>query len=312
MSRARALAWMAFVNVLWGSQYAVVKVTLEELPPMLLGALRVVLATALLWPIVLWQLRRRGVKLADVLPRGVAVRIGALGVVGVAGSYLLEYAGIHRTTSTDASLMIISEVLFTAILGRIFMGEHIGPWKRLSVLVGIAGVTVLVVGGATGGEGAAPEGVLGIPTRVLGDLLIMGGLLCEALFSVAGASHTQRCPPLLVVAVANTGALAVFLPILAYTFATEGGMPHVSLAGAAGVLYLAVIGTVVCYGLWFMLLARAGAGLGAVSLFVQPLVGATLGLTVMAEPFTASVGMGGALVLGALYLSTRDREAAAT
>ena len=303
MSRAKALWLMALVNVLWGSQYAIIKVTLEAIPPMLLGALRVTVATAVLWPVVLWQLRRRGITVTSAVPRGAALRIGALGVVGVAGSSLFEYAGIQRTTSTDAALLIIGEVLFTAVLGRLILGERLGPFKRAAIIVGIVGVSVLVLGGAATAESGGPGASLGIPARVLGDLFVLAGLLCEAVFSVAGASQAKRCAPLVVVAIANTGSLIVFLPIIAFTVATNGQLPHVTLRGAAGVLYLSVIVSVVCYGLWFELLARAGAGLGAVSLFVQPLVGAALGLTLMAEPLTASVVVGGAIVVGAMYLA---------
>jgi hypothetical protein len=48
---------LVFANIMWGSPYAVVKIALEELPPPLLGALRITLATGLVWLMLLWQAR---------------------------------------------------------------------------------------------------------------------------------------------------------------------------------------------------------------------------------------------------------------
>jgi drug/metabolite transporter (DMT)-like permease len=52
-----AVGLLVFANVLWGSSYVVAKIALEEVLPPLLGALRVLLASALLWPILIWRMR---------------------------------------------------------------------------------------------------------------------------------------------------------------------------------------------------------------------------------------------------------------
>src|SRR5689334_20668665 len=116
VNRKLAVALLVFANVLWGSSYAVAKVALREIPPPLLGALRVVLAALLLWPVLIWQMRRSGVA-ALALPgqhvrRGDLARLAGLGVIGVGFSYLIDYWGINLSTATDASLMIIGEVIF--------------------------------------------------------------------------------------------------------------------------------------------------------------------------------------------------------
>ncbi len=49
MNRNLSVLILVFINILWGSTYAVTKVALLEIPPPLLGALRWISATALLW-----------------------------------------------------------------------------------------------------------------------------------------------------------------------------------------------------------------------------------------------------------------------
>ena len=84
-----------------------------------LGALRVIVAAALLWPILIWRTRAGRLgrhRLIEPIPLDDALRLAGLGLLGVGASYLLDYWGISLSTATDASLMIIGEVIFTALL----------------------------------------------------------------------------------------------------------------------------------------------------------------------------------------------------
>lgn len=58
MNRTLAIVILVGINILWGSTYAVTKVALLEISPPLLGALRWITATVLLWLIQLWQVQQ--------------------------------------------------------------------------------------------------------------------------------------------------------------------------------------------------------------------------------------------------------------
>ena len=140
MNRKVAIGLLVFANVLWGSSYVVAKVALQEVPPPLLGALRVILTAAILWPFLIWRSqagRMAARRLIEPIPLGDALRLAALGLLGVGASYLLDYWGIRLSTATDASLMIIGEVIFTALLAALLAGERLGYRKRAGVLVGV-------------------------------------------------------------------------------------------------------------------------------------------------------------------------------
>src|SRR5262249_2806264 len=94
------------------------------------------------------------------------------------------------------------------------------------------------------------------------------------------------------------GSLIVWLPLLAGE-AAAGRLPELSPMVLASVLYLAVAVSVGAYLLWFAGLRVVGAGAGAASLFLQPLVGAALGLFLLQEPLSPRVLVGGALVVAA-------------
>lgn len=308
MNRKTAVGLLVFANVLWGSSYVVAKIALEEVPPPLLGALRVILASALLWPLLIWRTRfdhpatRR---LIEPIALGDALRLAGLGLLGVGASYLLDYWGISLSTATDASLMIIGEVIFTALLAAWLVGERLGLRKRAGVLVGIAGVLILVLGNAPVGESGAAGWA-----RAAGNGLILACLLCESIYTVLGAGLARKYQPLTVLTLANTGSLLIWLPILAWYYVT-GRFPALSLAAIIGIIYLAAITSALCYLIWFSVLRVAGSSVGAVSLFVQPLIGALLGLALLGDPLTAALLAGAALIFAALYLMTVPERASA-
>jgi len=70
------------------------------------------------------------------------------------------------------------------------------------------------------------------------------------------------------------------------------------------VLYLAAAVSVVAYLLWFAVLRVVGAGAGAASLFLQPLIGAALGIWLLDEPLSGRVLVGGSLVVAAFLLAS--------
>lgn len=303
MNRKLAFALLVLANLVWGSSHSVAKVTMETLPPTLLASLRFCLATAVLWPLLIWQHRQaaRGPQAAErrLPPRGDMLRLMALGLFGSAVAYLLAYTGVSLTTATEASLMIIGEVMFTALLAWVLLGERIGRRRGLGIVLGSAGAAVLVLGGIDTGGGSA---------RALGNALILAGLLCEAFYTVLGTSLAGRYNALTVVTLIYSGSLLVWAPMLAW-YVASGHIPAISPAVALGVVYLALGPSIICNLLWFTGLPVAGANAGAVALFVQPLVGSLIGLVLLDDPLSTALVAGGALIFTALYLTIMPEPA---
>jgi len=304
VNRRFAFVALIFINILWGSTYAVTKVALQELSPTLLGVLRFGIGTLLLWLIQLglaWG-NRAGVNKSgfEHVPLGDKVRIGGLGVLGVGLAYIFDYFGINLSTATDASLMIIGEVIFTSLLAVWLMNDHMGRWKTLGIALGAIGVAVLVFGHVTDEPGAVDRGV----ARAIGDLLILCALLCQATYTVLGTGLARKYQPFTVLTYAYTGSLLIWIPIGVWHVATGRIPATLSFAAWFGVIYLAVIASIFCYFVWFTVSRQFGASMSAISLFAQPLVGALIGLTLLHEPVTGSLLLGGGMIFVALYLTT--------
>lgn len=301
MNRNFAIFVLVFVNILWGSTYGITKVALEEIPPPLLGAMRWILATIVLWVTQLWLVygkSRHATGQVEQVTNQDKVRLAVLGMLGIGIAYVIGYFGINLTTATDASLMIIGEVIFTSLLAAWLAHDPLGRWKVVGMVLGAAGVAILVLGHITGESSS--QGM----ARALGDGLILVTLALQALYTVLGTTLARKYRPMTVLTYVCTGSLLIWLPVLLWQINSGGWPATLSLRAIGGVLYLALIASVFCNFVWFSIASRIGAGLSAISLFAQPLVGSFIGLVFLNEPATLSLLIGAALIFIALYLTT--------
>jgi drug/metabolite transporter (DMT)-like permease len=292
--RLLPLLLLLLTNAVWGSTYVVAKVALEEIPPPLLASLRFTLAAVTLAAI--YALRSPADGKRRLPPVSDTARLLGLGVLGIGMNGLLGFWGVSLTTASDAALLIVGEVLFTMLLAILIAREHLSPPRRLGLVCGVLGVIVLIGGGV----GTA---VAGAPARALGDILILAGLAFEAVHTVVGTRLTQRYDPVTVLMLTVGGSCLVWLPMIGWYIA-RGELSRPSPQATAGVLYLALVTSVVCYLIWFSVLRRAGATLGALSLLAQPLVGASLGIALLGDPVTLSTLVGGACVVVCMLLAS--------
>jgi drug/metabolite transporter (DMT)-like permease len=302
LNRNFAVLILVFINILWGSTYAVTKVALLEIPPPLLGAMRWTLATAVLWCLHLWLVRQRATGAQAVAPAVTnedRLRLIGLGTLGIGVAYVFGYFGISLTTATDASLMIIGEVIFTALFAAWLLHEPLSQGKVLGMGLGAVGVAILVLGHVTGENGGDQGG-----WRALGDLMLLVTLALQALYTVLGTDLARKYPPMSVLTYVCTGSLLIWAPVLLWYVLNDALPPTLSRQAIGGVLYLAVIAAVFCNFVWFSIASRIGAGLSALSLFAQPLVGSFIGLVFLQEPLTLSLLIGALFIFVALYLTS--------
>jgi drug/metabolite transporter (DMT)-like permease len=292
----RAIVALIVVNALWGSSYAVIKVTVERAPPLTTFAICVVVAAALLWSI---RARRpRG----PAVPRGDALRMAALGNLGITFPLGLLFQGVVWAPATDAALMIVGETIFMVALGVAFLGERVDRRRVTAVALGVLGIVLVVLGGDLADGGGDPA------MRLLGDLLMLAATLGDALYNVAGAAMARRHDPLTLLTWATTGALPPAVAVLAWASWT-GALPAFDGPLLLGIAWVGGVHLVACFLLWFAALARVGAVTGGVSVTLQPLAGIVLGVFVLGEALSLGGALGGALIILAISLSaTRAAE----
>lgn len=231
---------LASVYVFWGSTYLGIRVTLDTMPPLLMGATRFLVAGALLFA---WS-ARRGPWQQDRLGRrqwlGAFLVGAALLFLGNGGVILAE-----RTVPSGVVALVIATVpLWMALIDRVGFGQRLRPLAILGLALGFGGVALLL--GSPGSGRIDPLGGviavlapvfwalgsvysrrLSLPTRPLVatamQMLCAGGLYLVAGVAAGelGRVHLSR--------VSGASALA-----LAYHLRVPGGVQRLHLAAAGG------------------------------------------------------------------------------
>lgn len=268
------------VLLVWGVNFVVIKVGLRGVPPMLLGALRFLLAA---FPAVLLVPRPR-------LPLRWLLAYGA--TIGL-GQFAFLFSAMHVGMPAGlASLVLQAQAFFTLLFAAVFLGERWRVHNLAGLLLAAGGLALI---GAAGGQARVPP---------LGFALT----LCAAACWAAGNVVTKAAGPVDLLGLVVWGALVPPLPFLALSWALEGpermAAALYGLDGAAlfAVAYLAFGATLVGYTLWGRLLSRHPTHRIAPLSLLVPVVGLCSAALLLGEGLSARQALGGVLVMVGLLL----------
>jgi drug/metabolite transporter (DMT)-like permease len=294
-TRRAALLTLVVANTLWAGTYAAGKIALSDLNPIELNALRFTIAALVLFPALARGMRR--------IPRDrkSLLTLAVLALLGFVLNKAFEYFGLALSTASDVALLIATESLFTAMLSWTLLRERVTSAGVAALVVGLAGVYLIVERGVLPTVGPSSD------ARIIGDLLVIFSLLLESGYTILGKRMVARLPPLLFTAATLTGSLVVWLPAGALSVA-RAGWPHITAAGWLATFYMALVATVTGYWLWFRALAVVDASTAAPTLFIQPLLGAALGVWLLGDTVSWATWVGGALIFTSLLLVMRHER----
>lgn len=284
------------INLLWAGSSLAAKIALgaaahPRIPPMTLAFARFSISALLMY----------GVALALKIDLRVARRdwgaFWAMGILGLALTYLLSYAGIQRTTASDSALIIATEPVFLGILAFIFLRERMFPLKIAGIVAGLAGAYFII---ANGWRLPALSGM------VAGDFLVALGLMFEAGSSIVGKGLVAKYPAVSVMTYQMTSGAIALAPFAAWELTRQALHGHALTLPPApalwSLLYLIIPCTILAYTVWFTVLDKREAGEMSVFLFIQPVFGAFLGVVFLHERLTSFTILGAALVILAVLL----------
>ncbi|MEZ4260962.1 MAG: EamA family transporter [Polyangiaceae bacterium] len=272
---------LALVYLVWGSTYLAMRVAIVDLPPMMMGAGRFVLAGALLLAFArargsAWPTRREW--LASALP-GVLLFVVGNGMVAIA----------QRWVPSGIAAVVCATMPLFAIGWAWAFGER--PERRhvVGIGVGVLGVAVL------------SAGTLARLTDWRGALV----LLAPVGWSL-GSLLTRRLPMPRGLMAAGApmvwGGLAMGVVSLARG---EAWPAHVGPTSIGALVYLTLVGSVVTFAAYSHLLRETPPAVATSYAYVNPIVAVVLGVAVGGERFGPSLGVGAFLVVLGVFLTLR-------
>jgi drug/metabolite transporter (DMT)-like permease len=274
---------LVLLGVLWGFSFIFIRVGVPELGPFFLMVLRVGLAAVALAPFALALGR---------LPE-LRERWGRFVVVGFLNAAvpfsLIAFAEITLTASL-AAILNSTAVLFSALVAAVFLGDPLTGTKIAGVILGIAGVAVLV------GLAPLPPSGSALPA--------VGAMLLAAFFYALAGTYAKRAfsgvGPLTLAVGQQAGATALLLPFAAASVPEKAP----SAAASLSALGLAVPCTAVAYVLYFALIRNVGPTSTLTVTFLAPGFGVLFGVLLLGEPFGVGTALGLAIILLSVALVT--------
>lgn len=285
---APVAVWLVLC-LIWGSTWLFIKLGLADLPPIGFAGVRFVVAAAVLWAVV--AIRR------TPLPKG-ARAWGFLAVTGVLAftvNYGLLFWGEQRTSSGLAAVLQATIPAFGLVVAHALLpSDRMTAAKVLGVALGIAGVAVIFSDRTT----------LQGPDALRGGIAIVGGALAVAVSNVLVKARGASFDPLILSAVQMTFGL---VPLVVAGLLVEGSPLAFRWTPRAvvSVLYLALVGSVIAFLLFYWLLRRMDVTKVLLIALVTPVLAVALGAAVLGERLGAAAFVGTAMILAGVFIGAR-------
>ena len=283
------LAVWLILCLIWGSTWLFIKLGLADLPPVGFAGAMFVIASAVLWGIV--AIRK------PPLPKGIRAWafLAMTGFLAFSLNYGLLFWGEARTSSGLAAVLQATIPAFGLVVAHLLLPkDRMTLPKVLGVALGIAGVAVIFSDRAT----------LAGPDAMRGGLAIVLGAFAVALSNVLVKARGGAYDPVILCAVQMTFGM---VPLIAAGFALEGSPLAFRWTprAAFSLLYLALVGSVVAFLLFYWLLRRMDVTKVLLISLVTPVLAVALGAAVLGERLGAGAFLGTAMILGGVFIGAR-------
>jgi drug/metabolite transporter (DMT)-like permease len=279
-SPAAVAVALATVYVVWGSTYLAMRITDRSLPPLLMSSARFLIAGSLLYAVT-----ARGRRPSWREWRAAAI-VGALLLgIGNAGVAWAE----TRLPSGLAALIVAIIPLYVAVFDWAIFGRRLSTPAVIGLIVGFAGVALLVRPGGTAHAGVALA-LLGTTSAwAAGSLYARGAPLPKS--PLVSASMQMLCAGVLLAVAGAVGG--EINDVHRASFSAE---PLLAVA------YLVVFGSLAAFSAYAWLIKNVRISVVATYAFVNPVVAVVLGALFLGESITLPIVAAGAAIVVAVVL----------
>ena len=291
-ARQRALPYLLLLVAAasFGGNWVAARLVNFEVAPFALSFWRWAIATVILFPVAIGQLREDAALIRRHLPK-----LMVFGAIGAGGFTLLGYWGVSYTTAINATLLNSALPLFVVPLSWMLLGLTVSGRQLVGLVLSLAGVVSIVSAGSL-----HTLERLGLNP---GDFLLLAGAFLWAIYTVT----LRWRPPLRALSFLFTtlaAAAAVSLPFYLWEM-WMGRTMTMTPTAVATIAYLAVFPSIVAYICWNEAVTALGPNVAGFFNPVIPVFGVLFAVIFLGEPLRAYHLAGFALVLGGVVLTSR-------
>ena len=285
MLKNSELLLAASVPLLWGIGFTFAKAGLNEFPPLFLMGLRFTLAAlTLVWFVP--------------IPRGQLKQIFWISLVGSTLQYGMTFTGLSMLDASLAIIIIHLEIPFSVLLAVIVLKDKPGSQRILGMLISFAGIVLIA------GQPSLSEQLPAI-------LLTAAGAMTWAVGQIM-VKRLENPPS----GFALTAWIGVFSgpQMILGSFIFEDSqlesLANASWIGWGVILYLALIMTVLGYGIWYHVLSRNHVSKVMPVMLLLPVFTIASSILFLGEEPSPMIFIGAAVVIGgvSMIVITKDSK----
>lgn len=268
------------VILIWGFNFIFIKLSLDEVSPLLLCAIRFLLASI---PAIFF------VK----LPRSAIHSVIWYGLIMFALQFTFVFTGMYvGMTPGMASLIMQVQVFFSMFFAAFVLREKPSIWQVIGASVSFVGIGLVAVH-------------LDNNISFLGFLLLLGA---AASWGV-GNLMTKKMEQVNMMAMIVWGCFFASIPMTLISFMIYGpiaiisSIQHISSLSMVSISYIVYLSTWVGYGIWSWLVRQYPISVVVPFTLLVPVVGILSSILVLGESFQLWKLISGLLVITGLYIN---------
>lgn len=259
---------LVFVAVIWALNFSVIKVTLEQIDPFSLNALRYVFAAIILISVTKWRGFSIWVKREHLLP------VIGIGMVGNLIYQVLFIVGVNLTNAANSAVILGTIPVWIALLAHLFTEEKLTLNKSVGLFFAFLGVGLIIFG---------REGRFSFSSsNALGDLIVFCSAIAWAAYTILSKKYLRLY---------NSSQYSAFISLVGVVGLVAVGMPSlletdftsITIGGYAGILYSGLLSVGLAYLIWNRGVHKIGAIKTAAYQNLVPVLGLLFGVVLLNE-----------------------------
>lgn len=272
----------------WGINFSIVKIALREFTPHAFNGLRLVSASLLL---LFVMFMKRG-HLA--LPKQDLWKVIVISFIGNSVYQVLFIQGINLTTASNTSLIMAATPVIIALLSTSLRHERLHWSGWIGIFISFFGLYLVISGRANG---------ISLPWQSLkGDLMILAGNFCWALYTVLSRPILERVSPFKLTTITLAIGTLFYLPVAARDI-RQIPLKDISSGAWLALAYSTLFAIAISFVIWYTSVKRVGNTKTGIYGNITPIVAVLFAHVFLSERIALPQFMGAFIIFAGFYLT---------
>jgi RarD protein len=284
--------WKPLVPVaLWGASFVATKQLLDELSPLTLIYMRLLLGVFIISLVALKRKRSFSINAPDA--KGIFI------LALVACFHLwIQVTGLQYTSASNTGWIIGITPVFMVILGLIFFKEKMSILQTSGIFISFAGLLLLV----SKGDISSIDFVSN-----KGDMMILMSAFTWSVYSLVGKKVTLNYPPMITIFYVFLTMIILFSPFTIRVTNLEQVI-QLSIVGWGALAFLGILCSGLAYVLWAEAMNEMPASKVGAFLYLEPFVTVFVAWILLKEEITLLMLLSGLVILGGVIMVNTKRK----